>query len=308
MSFSEKAYSLYKHFSEYQKFGWMNGKEVAVDSLIEQRYWDFAIERMKIFYLKNNGTPRPWTEDPILNRNYFTNCYRELDKTSLWIHEWLQPCLNDKKLTLLNIMFARYINLPKSLEITGNISLDKTENIESRKRFNEIQGPKFNTAYLFPQAGLSLIGAANREEFLYEKLPELVNPIYELLTSNKKQSIQFLTDNIHPILKFKNPFHMTEIMMDFGYQFPEYIDEFKYLEMGRGAAPTCKLLNKKAKPEDVAFTLMKHQPVDSFPYLKLNNENILLTTCNIEGIACEFRKYCSLLEGRGRNRKYNYLK
>lgn len=307
MSSKTKVLNCYKHFSEYQDFGWMSGNEVAIDSVIEQRYWDFAIERMKIFHLKDNGQPRPWTEDPILNRNYFTNCYRELDKTTIWIHDWLKPCLHDKKLTLLNIMFARYINLPKTLEITGNISLNKEENILSRKKFNEIEGPKFNTAYLFPQAGLSIIGAENREAFLYEKLPELVEPVYQLLMSDKKHSIQYLTNNIHPILKFKNPFHMTEIMMDFGYQFPEYIDEFKYLEMGRGAAPTCKILNKKAKPEDVAYTLMKHQPIDSFPYLQLNGKNILITTCNIEGIACEFRKYCSLLEGKGRNRLYHKI-
>lgn len=304
MSSATKALSLYKHLSEYQQFGWMSGNEVALDSVIEQRYWDFAIERMKIFHQKDNGLPRPWTEDAILNRNYFTNCYRELDKTTLWIHDWLQPCLHDKKLALLNIMFARYINLPKTLEITGNISLDKKENEESRQKFTAIEGSKFNTAYLFPQAGLSIIGASNREQFLYEKLPELVHPIYDLIMSGKKHSIQYLTDNIHAILRFKNPFHMTEIMMDFGYQFPEYIDEFKYLEMGRGAAPTCKILNKKAKPEDVAYTLMKHQPVDSFPYLKLDGSNVLISTCNVEGIACEFRKYCSLLEGKGRNRKY----
>ncbi len=304
MSAKAKALNLYKHFDQYQEFGWMNGREVAIDSAIEQRYWDFAIERMKIFHLKDSGQPRPWTEDVILNRNYFTNCYRELDKVSLWIHEWLQPCLHDKKLALLNIMFARYINMPSTLQITGNISLDKSENLESRTRFSSIEGPKFNTAYLFPQAGLSIIGAKNREEFLYEKLPELVHPIYDLLMSNKKHSIQYLTNSIHSILGFKNPFHMTEIMMDFGYQFPEYIDEFKYLEMGRGAAPTCKILNPKAKPEDVAFTLMKHQPVDSFPYLAKDDKKILITTCNIEGIACEFRKYCSLLEGKGRNRKY----
>jgi hypothetical protein len=43
----------------------------------------FVRERHNIYLRRKAGKPKPWTEDPILQRNYFCNVYRELDKTTV---------------------------------------------------------------------------------------------------------------------------------------------------------------------------------------------------------------------------------
>lgn len=48
-------------------------------------YWRFAAERQAIFFNRFNGRPRPWTEDPILDRYKFTNAYRASDRVSQYL-------------------------------------------------------------------------------------------------------------------------------------------------------------------------------------------------------------------------------
>lgn len=48
-------------------------------------YWRFAAERQTIFFRKLEGTPQPWTEDPILRRHKFTNAYRASDRVSQYL-------------------------------------------------------------------------------------------------------------------------------------------------------------------------------------------------------------------------------
>jgi hypothetical protein len=45
-------------------------------------YWRFANARQQIYFARLRGTPRPWTDDPILARYRFTNCYRAADRVS----------------------------------------------------------------------------------------------------------------------------------------------------------------------------------------------------------------------------------
>ena len=41
------------------------------------------------------GLPAPWTDDRILRDYYFTNVYRELDKTTVWFRENVRDPLRD---------------------------------------------------------------------------------------------------------------------------------------------------------------------------------------------------------------------
>lgn len=42
-------------------------------------FWSFVIERQRIYDLRATGAPRPWTTDPVLASEHFTNVYRWLD-------------------------------------------------------------------------------------------------------------------------------------------------------------------------------------------------------------------------------------
>ncbi len=48
-------------------------------------YWRFATERQEIFFRKLEGSPPPWTRDPILRVHRFTNAYRASDRVSQYL-------------------------------------------------------------------------------------------------------------------------------------------------------------------------------------------------------------------------------
>lgn len=54
-----------------------------VDRLIE--YWSFIFERHEVFHRRLQGQPRPWTTDPVIDKFFFTNVFRELDIGTVYL-------------------------------------------------------------------------------------------------------------------------------------------------------------------------------------------------------------------------------
>ncbi|MFP2897876.1 nucleotide kinase domain-containing protein [Corallococcus sp. 4LFB] len=50
-----------------------------------ETYWRFAAERQEVFFGRLEGTPPPWTDDPILLEYRFTNAYRAADRVSQYL-------------------------------------------------------------------------------------------------------------------------------------------------------------------------------------------------------------------------------
>lgn len=48
-------------------------------------YWHFAAERQNVFFKRFRGTPKPWTDNPILATYKFTNAYRASDRVSQYL-------------------------------------------------------------------------------------------------------------------------------------------------------------------------------------------------------------------------------
>jgi hypothetical protein len=48
-------------------------------------YWRFAAERHAVYSARVAGMPGPWTNDPVLLRHRFTNCYRAADRVSQYL-------------------------------------------------------------------------------------------------------------------------------------------------------------------------------------------------------------------------------
>jgi 5-hmdU DNA kinase-like protein len=48
-------------------------------------YWRFAVARQAIYLARIAGDPGPWTDDPVLCRHRFTNCYRAADRVSQYL-------------------------------------------------------------------------------------------------------------------------------------------------------------------------------------------------------------------------------
>ena len=54
-------------------------------SVVYETFWHFAAERQAIFFRRLNGESPPWTTDPILQHNKFTNAYRASDRVSQYL-------------------------------------------------------------------------------------------------------------------------------------------------------------------------------------------------------------------------------
>jgi hypothetical protein len=305
MSIIKKVSVLYRHWPKYS--GEILGqeiKEVALNSRLEQEFWDWTSERMNIFYKKEAGIAFPWTEDVILSKNFFTNAYRELDKTTIWIHEWLLPVRHDFELFILNLLYARFCGKPETLSATGLLDFDTGKIAMNHSIYQaRPEGSRVTSAYLFPIAGALKIGCPDRPTFFYETLPRISKQLAEIIRSSDDRGILELVRELYPIIGFKAQFHLTEVLMDVGYVFPEKVNEYKPLYVGPGAIPTCLDMNPGATTEQVVYTLMKKQPSELVK-LKVDDLSINFTSCAVEQIACEVRKYNNLKKSSGRQRLY----
>lgn len=68
----------------YQNF---NDIEACLSAESLKEFWDFVQERQRIYLKRKEGKPAPWTKDPILQRVFFTNVYRENDTGTKFLIE-----------------------------------------------------------------------------------------------------------------------------------------------------------------------------------------------------------------------------
>lgn len=86
-------------------------------------FWGFINERHRIFLKKEQGFPKPWTPDPILQKWRFCNVFRNLDTQSRWlIKKVIEPHWeDDPALMIFNIYAFRAFNWwPTYHGITSN--------------------------------------------------------------------------------------------------------------------------------------------------------------------------------------------
>lgn len=67
-------------------------------------------ERHRIWERREKGTPKPWTEDPVLRSYRFCNVFRELDTTTIWIRKNIREPFSDHPNLWFMLAVARTIN------------------------------------------------------------------------------------------------------------------------------------------------------------------------------------------------------
>jgi hypothetical protein len=72
----------------------------------EARFLYWIRERHSIYLRRKAGKPKPWTDDAILQNYFFTNPYRENDKTTVWFRETIrEPLRNDPRVLMATVIF-----------------------------------------------------------------------------------------------------------------------------------------------------------------------------------------------------------
>ncbi len=85
-----------------------------------ERFLYWVRERHNIYLRRERGEPRPWTDDEVLQTWFFTNPYRENDKTTVWFREHVrEPLRNDPRVLMATLIFRRFNYIP-----TGELLLE----------------------------------------------------------------------------------------------------------------------------------------------------------------------------------------
>lgn len=110
---------------------------------MEPRYAEFlafARARHEIYRKRQQGLPKPWTDDPIFLEYSFTNVFRELDKTTIWYANNVRERYDGTPHVFMATILFRWFNRIATGEVLFNQS-DLT-----------VGGRDIATAYLEGQA------------------------------------------------------------------------------------------------------------------------------------------------------------
>lgn len=92
-------------------------------------FFAYARDRETIRMLREQGNPRPWTEDTILQDYRFCNIFREDDKVTKFLREQVQPLYSSSPALLLATIVFRWFNRPeagRALFLIKDIEFDAT--------------------------------------------------------------------------------------------------------------------------------------------------------------------------------------
>ena len=173
----------------------------------------FIYKRHEIFVARQEGKPKPWTDDEILQRYRCCNVYRELVTVTRWIaDEWRTPNCGDPDLWFA-MAVARWVNWPDTLnEIGYPVPWDPDnfiENIYNRRD----RGLKIWTgAYMIGTQG----NAKDKPLFIAENV---LQPLWDNREKLRPKRGMTLEEFARPIINTKNQgtFMVGQIVADIKY-------------------------------------------------------------------------------------------
>lgn len=278
-------------------------------------YW--ISERQNIWYKRRIlKEPPPWTDDEILKKYRFCNCYRELDKGSLYLinniaNKYINPSPEQEKEIILNTIIYRLFNRPDTFEVIGWQKPEIFDRLLISNRLSSLD-TIWNTAYM-------VYGALHKEfpkkhdAYLYiieKDVIENLDSIYE----NVKNA-GGLKDIHKELMKIRGiaSFLSYEITIDINYSPIVNFSENDWGVIGLGARPMLQYIYGDETDDfsdENCLIMMKYLTVMQdfyfnefyFKFTRYNDK--FLTLRNIEHSLCETRKYYHLKNGKGRRRLF----
>lgn len=299
-------------------------------------FFEFIYDRQLIWHKRNVlKQPRPWTDDPILDKYKFCNVYRELDKCTIHL---IDNVINKKNLNLetkiFNILMYRRFNVSYFYDLilpNGAINPKQFDVEEIEKKMDlfkkNCKQNLFNDAYIICQR--NYINHYRRSDKHVQQL-YICKDLAFKATEIRKEILNCITlEDLHTYLKLTVPmtgdFIAYQYCTDLTYLFPGRWATEQFVALGPGSKPGIQLLFPKVeKLEDMIEhckwlasigvqadnfnTLAEKKKKDwhmvcyKSPYNNVNNP--LLSLSNIQNCLCEFRKYVNLQKGIKCRKRY----
>ena len=201
-------------------------------------YWRFAAARQAIYDARQAGHPWPWTDDPILQRHRFTNCYRAADRVSQFLIERVQYAgpqdpLNLVFRTLLFKMFNKVRTWELLERSVGEIAWQSADLEYYDKVLSEAfsgGSTLYSAAYVVPPPALG----GERKHSNHLKLLKLMieDGVHDRLTSAASMRDGFNVLRSYPAI---GDFLAYQFLIDINYTEALHFEESEFVVPGPGA-------------------------------------------------------------------------
>jgi hypothetical protein len=285
-------------------------------------FWQFVCERQWVWQRRAlQRLPPPWTADPILQSERFTNVYRELDPGTRYVIEHILEIDASRPDKLFNVMLYRLIGRMETHATLGFQFLTDFCSHEMERELKSLRRagtPPFTAAYMV--SAYSSLGSADKVEniaslfgMLHAEFDDLfvrvdrctaAADVHATLSSaygfGNFLSYQVLVDLLYPLRVYAN-----KGLLPFSHD--------DWASPGPGARRGIKMLLRPSDDSqdlDVMCWLRDHQHSEferlglDFPYLEDAAGNPTdISLANIQNCLCEFHKYVKIREGTGQGRR-----
>lgn len=285
-------------------------------------FWQFVYERQRVWHRRvSQKLPPPWTGDPILQSERFTNVYRELDPGTQYVIEHILEINAPRPDKLFNVMLYRLIGRADTHATLGFqflIDFNSSEMERILKSLRRSGRPPFTAAYMV--SAYSSLGSCDK----IENITRLFGALHADFDDFFVRVDHCMTlANVHATLSsaygFGN-FLSYQIMVDLLYPLHVYgnkgllpFSHDDWASPGPGAQRGIEMLLRPdvARHDlEVMCWLRDQQHAEfarlglDFPYLEDADGNpIAISLANIQNCLCEFHKYVKIREGTGRGRR-----
>jgi len=286
-------------------------------------FWRFVCERQTIWDKRcARRQPPPWTDDPVLRTERFTNVYRELDPGTHYAIAHILEVAAPKPDKVFNVMLYRLIGRAETHAAVGFQRLeafDPTHLARVLRRLRDIERkPPFTAAYMVSAyGGLGGGDKIDRVARIFQSLHADAPALFGRIAAC--QSSAAVYEEVRRVYGFGN-FLAYQVVVDLLYPLRAYdgapllpFSHDDWASAGPGAQRGIRMLLREGVREvnlAVMHWLRREQRAEfarvgvQFPYLlDPDGSDVEISLANIQNCLCEFHKYVKICEGTGRGRR-----
>jgi 5-hmdU DNA kinase, helical domain len=282
-------------------------------------FWRFVCERQKIWHRRYVlELPQPWTKNPYLLKNKFTNVYRELDPGTRFSREKIMAVDAPRPDRVFNVMLYR---LMCSIPTYQKVGFQYLETFDWKSFQGVLRGvyetgqPVFGNAYLI--SPYSSMGSAYKYENVARLFRNVHRDFYKFfLALDQAPTFERAYKTVNSLYGF-GPFLAYQVCLDLTYSSVLLGDQpillfsqNEWARLGPGAMRGMQRMvgyQTQTKNLEGLRYLWSHQ-CDfferyglKFPFLKDEyNCEVEISLANMQNCLCEFSKYMNIRKGTGK--------
>jgi len=201
-------------------------------------YWRFATERQHVYLARVRRDAAPWTTDPIIASNRFTNCYRAADRVSQYlIGEVIYRGSQDPDELLFRILLFKFFNRISTWELLRSAFGEPTWAGFCLERYDRVLAEAvasgqaiYSAAYIIPPPRLGARRKLTNHLLLVRHMVR--DRLVSRLQASASMEQAFRVLRCYPSL---GDFLAYQLLIDINYSMIIDFDEMDFVVAGPGA-------------------------------------------------------------------------